>query len=132
MATTTYEMWYLNKRRATFADELRRGDDAAVMFKWLTDEPMFFLTGHTDRIEEYVASFDLSAFLNSWELRFELSMALDDEMPVTDLAILTALGAPSSRVTRTTATGQGERWEYAQYRLVLYFSRGVLVEVVTY
>ena len=113
-------------------DEVSGDELAAIMFRWLTDEPLFALTGFPDRIEEYASSFNLREFLSSWMLEFELSTALQDETPVTDLTILEALGAPSSRVTRTTATGQGERWEYAQYRLVLYFSRGALVEVVTY
>lgn len=113
--------------------ELSEGDDAAVMFRWLTDEPLVVLTKYPERAAAYVASFDLSEYLNSWRLSNAIEYAMQyDEMPVTDLEILTALGAPSSRVTRTTETGQGERWEYAQYRLVLYFSRGALVEVVTY
>ena len=113
-------------------DEVSGDELASVMFRWLTNEPLFALTGFPDRIEEYAASFNLREFLSSWKLEFELSTALQDETPVTDVTILEALGGPSSRVTRTTATGQSERWEYAQHRLVLYFSRGALVEIVTY
>lgn len=113
-------------------DEVRGDDHASVMFKWLTDQPLFVLTGSPDRIEEYVASFDLEAFLSSWELEFELESALLDEEPVTDLMILEALGPPSSRTTNTTEAGQTERWEYAQYRIVLYFSDGVMTTVMTY
>ena len=112
--------------------EVRGDDHAAIVFKWLTDQPLFALTDSPDRIEEYVASFDLEAFLSSWRLEFELESALLDEEPVTDLMILEALGPPSSRTTHFTETGRIERWEYAQFRIVLYFSDSVMTTVVTY
>lgn len=112
--------------------EVTGEDSATVMFRWLTDEPLFVVTTAPERIDAFVASFDLDAFLASWRLAFELQNALEDEAPVPDLVILHALGAPSSRVTSTTANRQLERWEYAQFGLVLYFHQGALVEVVTY
>ena len=113
-------------------DEVSGDELASVVFRWLTDEPLFALTGFPDRIEEYIESFDLSAILNSWELSFHLEMALGDEMPVTDVEVLEAIGAPSNRVTQVSASGRFERWEYARYRLVLYFQESLLVTLVTY
>lgn len=103
-----------------------------IMFKWLTDEVLFVLTGEPERIGEFLATFDLEEFLSSWKLESELTYAMQNEGPVLDLEILNALGPPSSRTTVTTETGVTERWEYAQYRIVLYFSDGVMTTVVTY
>ena len=109
------------------------GDEpsAGVMFRWLTDEPLFLVTRYPERAEAYIASFDRSEFLHSWRLSFALESAMDDR-PVTDLEILTGLGAPANRMTQTTERGRTERWEYPRYRLILYFSQGALSRIVTY
>ena len=114
--------------------ELRGEDTAVVVFRWLQDEPLFLLTGEPERAQEYIESVDLPAMLNSWELSFELEFAIGREgaAPVTDVDVLEVLGGPSSRVTQASATGRVERWEYARYRLVLYFQQSILVTVVTY
>lgn len=104
----------------------------AVIFKWLTDEALFVMTDQPEKIPEFIASFDLSAFLRSWEFEFELTTALQDGEVITDLEILDTLGVPTSRTTSTTSNTRIERWEYAQYRIVLHFHNSVLHEVVTY
>lgn len=114
-------------------DELA-GEDATatVVFKWLQDEPLFLLTGKPERVQEYIESFDLGELLSSWWLDFYLEAALEGETSVTNVEILEVLGGPSSRVTQASVTCRVERWEYARYRLVLYFQQSILVTVVTY
>jgi hypothetical protein len=109
--------------------ELKGDDDAAVIFRWLTDEPLVILTKYPERAAAYVASFDLREFLQSWRLKFALEYA---DPPPTDLEVLNALGGPSNRITQTSPLGTTERWEYTQYRLVLYFRQGGLHTITTY
>lgn len=99
---------------------------AIVYFELFSDRPMFVYTRHPERVTQYIASYDHRAYLTSWQFPFDLrSEGLLNG--VTDLYFFEAIGAPDSRVARSTAGGQYEIWRYSQYRVSLEFRDGRLV-----
>lgn len=110
--------------------------DGSVALKLLTDEPLLVfihrdlpVEEQRDLVPKFINSFDYKAYLNGWELAFDLRTK-GIEIGLGDIYVLDALGAPDSWVDRTTASGSISVMSYRRYGLNLTFVNGRLQEVL--
>lgn len=110
--------------------------DGSVAFRLLTAEPLLvFIHGDLsteekrDLIPEFIDSFDYNAYLNGWELAFDLRTQ-GIELGLGDIYVVEALGAPDSWLDRASVTGSISIMSYRRYGLSLTFVNGRLTEVI--
>ena len=104
-------------------------DYPVVGFKLFTNEPLWIMTKHPDKIKKYIAEFNLSDFLTGWEFESELKKGIEKKY-LTDLYILTTLGKPDKRISMGDTKKSYEQWTYANYGTSLYFENSVLVRYI--